>query len=105
MHIGNFTLAKEGGWIGYIHTLTINAKIRLVPNNNNADTKAPTFRILHGNLRIGDAWESITQSDQPKNYLHLRIDDPLFPEPINAALFSLDNGSVARLIWNRKKDG
>jgi uncharacterized protein (DUF736 family) len=30
--IGAFTAAKDGGWTGVIRTLTIAAKIRLIPN-------------------------------------------------------------------------
>ncbi|MDD4617193.1 MAG: DUF736 family protein [Alphaproteobacteria bacterium] len=104
MHIGNFTLAKEGGWIGFIHTMTIRAKVRLVPNDDGGD-KAPAFRVLHGNFRIGDAWEAKTPGSSPKNYLRVRIDDPCLGEPLFAALFPSDNGNMAQLIWNRRREG
>jgi len=103
MHIGNFTLAKEGGWIGFIHTLTINAKVRLVPNDDRTNEKSPAFRVLIGNFRAGDAWEVMTQGSEPKSYLQLRVDDPILGEPINAALFPSDSGNMAKLVWNRPR--
>ena len=56
--IGSFTLAKDGGWIGSIRTLTIDAKVHLVPNDNRENENAPAFRVFVGQSRIGDAWEA-----------------------------------------------
>jgi uncharacterized protein (DUF736 family) len=103
MNIGSFTLAKDGGWIGSIRTLTLDAKLRLVPNDDRASEKAPAFRVLIGNTRIGDAWEARTTGDTSKIYLRLRIDDPSLLEPMSVALFPTDEGDKARLVWNRRK--
>ncbi len=43
MHIGMFMPAKDGGWIGYIRTLTIDAKVRVVPNDDCSHDNAPDF--------------------------------------------------------------
>ena len=43
--IGTFTPAKDGGWTGSIRTLTINMKVRLVPNDNRDNDNAPAFRV------------------------------------------------------------
>ena len=56
--IGTFAPSKDGGWIGTIHTLAINAKIRLVPNDNRDSANAPAFLVLTGQSRIGEAWEA-----------------------------------------------
>jgi uncharacterized protein (DUF736 family) len=103
MQIGSFTLSKDGGWTGSIHTLTIDTKIRLVPNDDRASDKAPSFRILVGASRIGEAWEARTSGDAPKNYLRLRLDDPSLSEPLTAALFPSDDGVKAQLVWNRRR--
>lgn len=103
MQIGSFTLSKDGGWIGSVHTLTMDRKIRLVPNDDRANDKAPAFRILVGNFRIGEAWEARTTGDAPKTYLRLRLDDPNLAEPLNAALFPSDDGAKAQLVWNRRR--
>lgn len=102
--IGTFTPAKDGGWTGSIHTLTIDAKVRLVPNDNREHENAPAFRVYVGNTRIGDAWEAATQGDHPKAYLRLRLDDPALPEPLSAALFPSEEGDKAQLVWNRRRE-
>jgi uncharacterized protein (DUF736 family) len=103
--IGTFTPAKDGGWVGTIRTLTIDAKVRLVPNDDRTSKKAPAFRIFVGNSRIGEAWEAKTGGLSPKEYLRVRLDDPLMPEPLTAALFQLQDGNGAQLFWSRRKVG
>lgn len=99
--IGTFTPAKDGGWVGTIRTLTIDAKVRLVPNDDRTSKKAPAFRMLVGNSRIGEAWEAKTGGLNPKEYLRVRLDDPTLPEPVTAALFQLQDGGSAQLVWSR----
>ena len=79
--IGTFAPSKEGGWIGTIHTLTMNTKIRLVPNDNRENANAPAFLVLTGHSRIGEAWEARSNGDNPKDYLRLRLHDPVLPRP------------------------
>lgn len=100
--IGVFTPAKDGGWTGSIRTLTINTKLRLVPNDNCDSDNAPAFRVLAGNSHVGDAWEARTASDNPKPYWRVRLDDPALPASFTAALFSADDGASAQLVWNRR---
>lgn len=104
MQIGHFTLAKDGGWTGAIRTLTIDTKVRLVPNDDRLSDNAPAFRVLAGNARIGDAWDARTTGDNPKYYLRVRLDDPSLAEPLSAALFPSDEGDRAQLVWNRRRD-
>ncbi len=99
--IGHFKLAKNGGWTGIIRTLTINAKVRLVPNDNRDQENASAYRLLLGYDRIGDAWEAQTTGEEPRAYLRMRFDDPALPEPISAALFPSEDGTSAKLVWNR----
>jgi uncharacterized protein (DUF736 family) len=101
--IGTFTPAKDGGWVGTIRTLTIDAKVRLVPNDDRTSKKAPAFRVFVGNSRIGDAWEARTGGLSPKDYLRVKLDDPMLSEPINAAMFEAEDGSGAQLLWSRRK--
>lgn len=102
--IGHFTTAKNGGWTGSIQTLVLNAKVRLVPNDDRDHDNAPAFRVLIGQSRIGDAWETRAASDE-RPYLRLRLDDPSFQEPLTAALFPSEDGGSAQLIWNRRRVG
>ena len=101
--IGVFTPAKDGGWVGTIRTLTINAKLRLVPNDDRTSKKAPAFRVFVGNSRVGEAWEARTGGLNPKDYLRVSLDDPMLPEPVTAALFQIEDGSGAWLLWNRRR--
>lgn len=104
MHIGNLTPSKEGGWIGFIHTLTIhNTKVRLVPNDDRMVGNAPAFHVLVGNFRAGCAWEGKSSGNAPKTYFRVHIDDPVLGEPITATLFPSDSGNSAQLIWNRRE--
>jgi uncharacterized protein (DUF736 family) len=103
MHIGIFTPANDGGWIGFIRTLTIDAKVRLVPNDNRNHDNAPDFRIFVGNCRVGEAWQATSQGENLKDFLKVRLDDPSLPKPLIAALFLSENGESARLVWDRRR--
>ena len=102
--IGTFTPAKDGGWVGTIRTLTINTKVRLVPNDDRSSKRAPAFRVFVGNSRIGEAWQAKTGGLNPKDYLRVSVDDPVFPKSINAAMFVSENGDRAQLLWSRPRD-
>ncbi len=101
--IGTFTLGKDGGWTGSIRTLTIDAKVRLVPNDDRHGSNAPTFRVFIGQSRIGHAWEARSGGENPKTYLSVKLDDPSLAEPISAALFPAEDGGTAQLVWSRLK--
>lgn len=103
--IGSFVPTRDGGWIGSIQTLSMHAKVRLVPNDNRENENAPSFRVFVGQSRIGDAWEARSAANPPRDYLKLRLDDPAWPEPISAALFPGEEGADAQLVWNRRQGG
>ncbi len=100
--IGMFMPAKDGGWVGTIRTLTINAKVRLVPNDDRSSRKAPAFRVFVGSSKIGEAWEAKTRGLNPKNYLSVKLDDPMLPEAISVALFATEGGESAQMLWSRR---
>ncbi|PWB80690.1 MAG: DUF736 domain-containing protein [Methylocystaceae bacterium] len=102
MQIGTFTPAKDGGWIGFIRTLTIDAKVRIVPNDDRSHDKAPDFRVFVGDCRVGEAWVATSRGADPKEYLHVRLDDPSLVQPLTAALFPSENGKTAQLAWRRR---
>ena len=101
--IGTFTPAKDGGWTGSIHTLSIDAKVRLVPNDNRDGEAAPAFHVVFGHARIGEAWEARSAGDHPKDYLRVRLDDPSLITPLRAALFPAADGETAQLVWSRRR--
>ena len=101
--IGSFTPAKDGGWTGRIRTLVMDAKVRLVPNDNRDNENAPAFRVLIGCSCIGDAWQARSGDESPKEYLRVTLDDPCLVEPFSAALFPSEDGASAQLVWNRRR--
>ena len=102
--IGIFTPAKDGGWIGSLHTLTMNIKLRFVPNDDRDNDQAPAFRIYAGRSELGAAWRQRSNGEDARDYLSVRLDDPSWSDPISAALFELEDGKEARLVWNRRRN-
>ncbi|MEI9996784.1 MAG: DUF736 family protein [Rhizomicrobium sp.] len=101
--IGHFTASKDGGWEGTIQTLTINTKVRLVPNDNLSSEKAPAFRVFAGKSEVGAAWKARSQGDNPRDYLSLRLEDPSLTDAMSAALFEAEDGRQATLVWSRQR--
>ncbi len=99
--IGMFTASKEGGWIGRVRTLTVNSKVRFVPNDNRDSDHAPDYKIYVGASEMGAAWRGRTP-DHAGKYLRVRLDDPTLPEPLYAAMIQAADGRSARLLWRRR---
>ncbi len=98
-NIGSF---KKSGkeFQGEIVTLTVQAKnVRIVPEEARANDNAPSHRIFVGRAEIGAAWSK--RSNEGRDYLSVKLDDPSFTAPIYANLFDEENGEDATLIWSR----
>lgn len=98
--IGMFMPTKEGGWSGTIRTLTIDAKLRFVPNDNRDSERAPAFKLYVGRSEVGAAWR---ERGGKKEYLSVRLDDPVLAAPVHAALFPAEDGQEAHLVWRRRE--
>ena len=61
--IGTFTAVKDG-YAGTIRTLTLNARVNVVANDDKESDKAPDFRILAGGNEIGAAWRRTKQGTE-----------------------------------------
>ncbi len=101
--IGIFTPAKDGGWVGRIRTLTVNSRVRFVPNDNRNTDNSPDYRIYVGASEIGTAWRGRTSGDSARAYLRVRLDDPSLPQPLTAAMIEKADGLSARLVWGRRR--
>lgn len=98
--IGNFT-ASGNGYTGTVRTLTLNVKVRIVPNDKGSEN-APDYRIVAGNgLEIGAAWKKLSKAAE-RPYLSVTLDDPSFPATIYARLVEGEDGAH-NLIWTRSK--
>jgi uncharacterized protein (DUF736 family) len=97
--IGSFTPVKDG-YTGSITTLALNAKVSILPNAGKQSHNAPDFLIMAGAVEVGAAWRRTNRS-RAKEYLRVKLDDPLLPEPIWGALLGVGEDGVARLVWRR----
>ena len=98
-NIGTFTKTEQG-YVGEIVTLSFQARnVRLVPETSNGNENAPSHRVYVGRAEIGAAWDK--RSNEGRNYLSVKLDDPSFTVPIYANLFDEENGEIYTLIWSR----
>ncbi len=95
-NIGIFT-AQGGGFSGTVRTLTLNVKVKILPNDKGSEN-APDYRIQAGSYDIGAAWKKTSRAGRA--YLSVTLDDPSFPATIYARLVEGDDGTHT-LIWTR----
>ena len=97
--IGSFK--KSGSeFQGEIVTLSVQAKgVRIVPEDDRGNDNAPSHRVFVGRAEIGAAWSR--RSNEGRDYLSVKLDDPSFTQPIYANLFDDEDGEGSTLIWSR----
>ena len=95
------TFKKSGNeFQGEIVTLSLHSRgVRIVPEANQTSDKAPSHRVFVGRAEIGAAWSK--RSNEGRDYLGLKLDDPSFNAPIYANLFDDEDGDTFSLIWSR----
>ena len=100
-NIGSFK--KSGNeFQGEIVTLSVQTRgVRIVPETNRSNDNAPSHRVFVGRAEIGAAWSK--QSNEGRDYLSLKLDDPSFNAPIFANLFEDEDGESYSLIWSRPR--
>ena len=98
--IGTFKKTVSNEFTGEIVTLSVQAKgVRIVPDTRATGENAPSHRVLVGRAEIGAAWTK--RSNEGRDYLGLKLDDPSFNAPIYANLFDDEEGDTFSLIWSR----
>ncbi|MDP9086326.1 MAG: DUF736 family protein [Pseudomonadota bacterium] len=81
-------------------TLSVQAKnVRIVPETTRSGDNSPSHRVYVGRVEIGAAWAK--RSNEGRDYLGLKLDDPSFTAPIFANLFDDEEGEGYSLIWSR----
>ena len=98
--IGTFRKTGSNEFTGEIVTLSVQAKgVRIVPDLRASGENAPSHRVLVGRAEIGAAWSK--RSNEGRDYLGLKLDDPSFNAPIYANLFDDEGEDTFSLIWSR----
>ncbi|WP_336972186.1 DUF736 domain-containing protein [Sphingobium aromaticiconvertens] len=98
--IGTFKKTGSNEFTGEIVTLSVQAKgVRIIPELRTTGDNAPSHRVLVGRAEIGAAWSK--RSNEGREYLGLKLDDPSFNAPIYANLFDDEDGESHSLIWSR----
>ena len=98
--IGTFKKTGSNEFTGEIVTLSVQAKnVRIVPDQRSTGENAPSHRVLVGRAEIGAAWSK--RSNEGRDYLGLKLDDPSFNAPIYANLFDDEGEETFSLIWSR----
>jgi uncharacterized protein (DUF736 family) len=98
-NIGTF---KKSGheFQGEIVTLSLQTKgVRIIPDGSRASDNAPSHRIYIGRVEVGAAWSK--RSNECRDYLSVKLDDPSFMAPIYANL--VEDGETFTLIWSRSR--
>jgi len=98
--IGTFK-KSDNEFQGEIVTLSLQSKgVRIVPDSNRMSDNAPSHRIYIGRAEIGAGWSK--RSNEGRDYLSVKLDDPSFTVPIYANLVE-DDGESFTLIWSRSR--
>jgi uncharacterized protein (DUF736 family) len=100
-NIGSF---KKSGqeFQGEIVTLSLQTKgVRIVPETDRTNDNAPSHRVYVGRAEIGAAWSK--RSNEGRDYLSVKLDDPSFNAPIYANLFDDEDADTYTLIWSRSR--
>jgi uncharacterized protein (DUF736 family) len=98
--IGTFKKTADNELTGEIFTLSLQVKgVRIVPDQRATGENAPSHRVQVGRAEIGAAWSKT--SNEGRDYLGLKLDDPSFNAPIYANLFNDEEGEAFSLIWSR----
>jgi uncharacterized protein (DUF736 family) len=100
-NIGSFK--KSGQELqGEIVTLSLQTKgVRIVPEADQTSDIAPSHRVYVGRAEIGAAWSK--RSNDGRDYLSVKLDDPSFNAPIYANLFDDEGAETYTLIWSRSR--
>lgn len=100
-NIGSFKKVGQE-FQGEIVTLSLQTKgVRIVPETERTNDNSPSHRVYVGRAEIGAAWPK--RSNEGRDYLSVKLDDPSFNAPIYANLFDGEDAETYTLIWSRSR--
>jgi uncharacterized protein (DUF736 family) len=95
--LGTFT-KKDGKFNGKIQTLALSVSVGILPNTETGGNQ-PAYRVFAGKFEVGAGWEKTSESSG-RDYISVKLDDPIFPAPIYANLMEQEDGTFA-MLWSR----
>jgi uncharacterized protein (DUF736 family) len=105
MIIGNFTYNDaQDSYTGELATLEVGARKVTFRAIEAKTDKAPHYRVVSptktGDVEFGAAWKK--RSEEGREYLSVRLDDPALTQPLNCALVKQGEGEGFILVWSRE---
>ncbi len=101
-NIGTFKKSGDNNYTGEIVTMSLQKKnVTIVAEEASDNENAPSHRVFVGRAEIGAAWTK--RSNEGRDYLSVKLDDPSFTAPIFASLFADEDGKTFNLIWSRAR--
>lgn len=106
MIIGTFTYDEaKNAFTGDILTLSFQFTGVDIAPTGKSGTKEPDYRVTAktatGHVELGAAWKRT--SEKGRDFISVSLDAPLLDAPLNAALFTDDDGMTTSMVWNRPK--
>jgi uncharacterized protein (DUF736 family) len=103
MILGYFAYDRQADeYSGKLITLTVQMDNILFRRSEKSGKREPDYRVIAdtsiGPVEIGAAWKRT--SGRGQEILSVKLDDPTFAKPVNAALV-LDQKDTAALVWTR----
>ena len=100
--IGTFIRTGKDEYVGELVSFTIRREsVRIVPATDRTGDNAPTHLLMAGDIEVAQGWAKRTQNE--RDYISFRIDDPGFVAPIYPALWDRGDGRSFDLDWKRPK--
>jgi uncharacterized protein (DUF736 family) len=101
--IGYVRKENDGRYKGHLRTVSIQAEIDIVPNQQKSSDSQPDFRVLTQGIEIGAGWQKKGETSG-KEYVSLSIAAPEFgPKKLYANLgraAGSDEEDLYAVIWN-----
>ena len=97
--IGTFDHIGDSGYLGDIFTLSLRAQNVRIVSVSRTNENAPSHRVYLDRVEVGAGWSK--RSNEGRDYLSLKLDDPGFDAPIYANLVHDEGAETCNLIWSR----
>lgn len=103
--LGFFTKLDEDAFSGVFSTISITARMAIIPIPRSND-QAPDYRVTVSGVEVGDGW-SRQAKESGNTYINLVLSAPEFgPHAINCGLVKLtqpQDGNTHQILWEPRR--